>query len=186
VTETSLPRRELIFSIGKTRKDQGAPVREAILAYLDELYRFALHLTRDAEDGGELVQECAVRALKGQKAVVRDPRNWLFRTLYHTFVDHYRKGVLRGKYDGDFEERQAGTVVDALPGVIAMEDVRNAVENLPWQFRAVVWLSDAEDVPLREIAEILDCPLGTVASRLARGRQELRRLLSTYAPQGEK
>jgi RNA polymerase sigma-70 factor (ECF subfamily) len=156
-----------------------------MLIYLDDLYRFSLHLTRDAEHAVELVQECALRALKCQDTAIREPRSWLFQTLYHTFVDHYRKGLLRGTYEEDFEETHAGTMVDTLPGVIAMEDVRSAVENLPWQFRAVVWLSDAEKVSLREIAEILDCPLGTVASRLARGRQELRRLLSTYAPKGE-
>ena len=183
-----MPRPGLIVRIEKARKGQGALVRQAILTYLDELYRFALHLTRNAEHAGELVQECVLRALKGQNAVMREPRSWLFQTLYHAFVDHYRKGVLRGTYDEDFscEEIQEGAVADPLPGVIAREDVQNAVEKLPLTFRAVVWLSDAEEIPLREIAEILGCPLGTVASRLARGRQELRRLLSTYAPQGEK
>ncbi len=71
-----------------------------------------------------------------------------------------------------------------MPALITAEDVRKAVNNLPEAFRAVVWLSDAERVRLREIAEILDCPLGTVASRLVRGRQELRRLLSSYGRQG--
>jgi RNA polymerase sigma-70 factor, ECF subfamily len=182
-----MPGPALIVGIQKARKAKVPLVREAILAYLDELYRFALHLTRDAERAGELVQECALRALRGQNAVTRDPRSWLFQTLYHIFIDHYRKGVLRGPYDEDFscEEIQEGAVADPLPGVIAREDVQNAVEKLPLAFRAVVWLSDAEDLPLREVAQILDCPLGTVASRLARGRRELRRLLSTYAPQGE-
>jgi RNA polymerase sigma-70 factor (ECF subfamily) len=83
-------------------------------------------------------------------------------------------------------ESELEGVVDPVPSLIALEDVRNAVESLPEGFRAVVWLSDAEQFPLREIAEILGCPLGTVASRLARGRQELRRLLSAYGPPGEK
>jgi RNA polymerase sigma-70 factor (ECF subfamily) len=182
-----MPRAELVVGIRKAHGDHVTLVREAFLAYLDDLYRFALHLTRNAEYAGDLVQECALRALKCQDTVIQEPRSWLFQTLYHAFVDHYRKGVLRGKFDEEFsrEEIQKSAVVDPLPGVIAMEDVRNAVETLPWQFRTVVWLSDAEEVPLLEIAEILDCPLGTVASRLARGRQELRRLLSTYAPKGE-
>jgi RNA polymerase sigma-70 factor (ECF subfamily) len=145
-------------------------------------------MTRYTEDSQELVQECVLRALKGQNTVVRDPRNWLFQTLYHTFVDHYRKGVLRATLDEDSsgEGAEAESIVDPLLSVIAMEDVRNAVENLPEGLRAVVWLSDAEQLRLREIAEILGCPLGTVASRLARGRQELRRLLSAYGPLGEK
>jgi RNA polymerase sigma-70 factor (ECF subfamily) len=178
----------LVVSIKTARGDRGAHVRKAILAYLDDLYRFALHLTRDAEHARELIQECVLKALKGQNTNIRDPRNWLFQTLYHTFVDHYRKGVRRATHDPDSsdEETEAESIVDPLPSVIAMEDVRNAVQNLPEQFRAVVWLSDAEEVPLREIAVILGCPFGTVASRLARGRQQLRRLLSAYGPQGEK
>ncbi len=177
----------LVVSIKKARADLGAHVRKAILAYLDDLYRFALHLTRDREHARELTQECVLKALKEQNTDIRDPRSWLFQTLYHTFVDHYRKGVRRATHDSDSsdEETEAESIVDPLPSVIVMEDVRNAVENLPEQFRAVVWLSDAEEVPLREIGVILGCPLGTVASRLARGRQELRRLLSAYR-QGEK
>jgi len=172
----------LVVSIKKARAGRGAHVRKAILAYLDDLYRFALRLTRDAEHGRELIQECVLKALKGQDTDIRDPRNWLFQTLYHTFIDHYRKRVRRatlGEESSD-EETKAESIVDPLPSVIAMEDVRNAVESLPEGFRAVVWLSDAEQLRLREIAEILDCPIGTVASRLARGRQELRRLLSAY------
>lgn len=182
-----MSRPALVVSIEKTRADRGAHVRKAILAYLDELYRFALHLTRDAEHAKEVIQECVLKALKGQNSDIRDPRNWLFQTLYHTFVDRYRKKVRRAARDEDcFDEAtEAKSIVDPLPSMIAMEDVRNALENLPGPFRAVVWLSDAEEVPLREIAVILGCPLGTVASRLARGRQELRRLLSAYG-QGEK
>lgn len=177
-----MPRPGVVVSIRNARADQGDHVRQAILAYLDDLYRFALRLTRDAEHARELIHECVLKALQEQNTSIRDPRNWLFQTLYHTFVDHYRKGLRRATLDPDFsyEKTEAVTIVDPLPSVIAMEDVRNAVEELPEQFRAVVWLSDAEEVPLREIAVILGCPIGTVASRLARGRQELRQLLSAY------
>ncbi len=183
-----MPSPGLAVSIKKARADRGAQLRKAILAYLDDLYRFALHLTRDAEHARELSQECVLKALKGQNTNIRDPRNWLFQTLYHTFVDHYRRGVRRATHNEETsdEEIEAGSIVDPLPSVIVMEDVRNSVENLPEPFRAVVWLSDAEEVLLREIGVILGCPLGTVASRLARGRQELRRLLSAYGPQGGK
>jgi RNA polymerase sigma-70 factor, ECF subfamily len=182
----AIPRPGLVVSIEKARTGQGAVVREAILAYLDELYRFALRLTRCADDAQELVQECVLRALKGQNTVVRDRRSWLFQTLYHTFVDRYRQGAYRETPDEDSDQTKLESVMDPVPSLIALEDVRNAVESLPEGFRAVVWLSDGEQFPLREIAEILGCPLGTVASRLARARQELRRLLSAYGPQGEK
>lgn len=177
----------LVISMKKARADRSTDIRKAILTHLDELYRFALRLTRDAERARELIQEGVLKTLKAENMNISEPRNWLFQTLYHAFVDLYRKGSHRTTYGGDsfFEEKEAESIVDPLPSVIAMEDVRNAMEELPEEFRAVVWLSDAEEVPLREIAVILDCPLGTVASRLARGRQELRRLLSDYG-QGEK
>jgi RNA polymerase sigma-70 factor, ECF subfamily len=182
----AMPRPGLVVSIEKARTGQGTVVREAILAYLDELYRFALRLTRRADDAQELVQECVLRALKAQDTVVRDRRNWLFQTLYHTFVDRYRRGACRETPDEDSDQTKLESVMDPVPSLIALEDVRNAVESLPERCRAVVWLSDGEQFRLREIAQILGCPLGTVASRLARGRQELRRLLSAYGPQREK
>ncbi|MGH9398554.1 MAG: RNA polymerase sigma factor [Terriglobia bacterium] len=141
-----------------------------------------------------LTQEAVLRALERQNTVVREPRAWLFRTLYHTFVDHYRKSVReqKGKY-GAFalgltgnEAEWEGTIKNPLPALIAIEDVRKAIERLPGEFRTVVWLSDAEEFRLQEIAEILECPLGTVASRLARGRRELRQLLAAYGPEQEK
>jgi RNA polymerase sigma-70 factor (ECF subfamily) len=182
----AMPRPGLVVSIDQARTGRGVLVREAIPAYLDELYRFALRLTRYADGARELVQECVLGALKAQNTAVRDPRNWLFQTLYHIFVDRYRRGVCRETLNEDSDQSALEKVVDPLPSLIALEDVRHAVESLPERFRAVVWLSDAEQFPLREIAEILGCPLGTVASRLARGRQELRRMLSAYGPRGEK
>jgi RNA polymerase sigma-70 factor, ECF subfamily len=181
-----MPRPELVVSIEKSSTNCGSLVREAVLVYLDELYRFALRLTRDAGQANELVQECALRGLQGQNRIVQNPRSWLFQTLYHIFVDHGRKRVLRGAYAEEFpgEDIEAGVAVSPLPDVMAVEDVRTALESLPPQFRAVVWLSDAEGFALREVAEILECPLGTVASRLARGRQELRQRLCAYGPQG--
>jgi RNA polymerase sigma-70 factor, ECF subfamily len=179
-------RPELVVSTEESSTNRSPLVRESVLVYLDELYRFALRLTRDAGQANELVQECALRALEWQNRVVRNPRSWLFQTLYHIFVDHRRKRMLRGAYAEEFsgEERETESAVNSLPNVMAVEDVRTAVEGLPPQFRAVVWLSDAEGFALREVAEILECPLGTVASRLARGRQELRQRLSAYGPQG--
>ncbi len=119
---------------------------------------------------------------------LRNPRAWLFQIVYHTFISQYRKDERRGRSYEDLRGDEPGpeNLRDPLPALIASEDVREAVEKLPEEFRAVVWLSDAEQLRLREIAELLGCPLGTVASRLARGRQELRRLLSAYGPQGEK
>ncbi len=180
-----MPRRGAVVSIAGIGKRKPGSVRDAVPAHVDELYRFALRLTHNADRARDVVHESVLRALE-HESVVRDPRAWLFQIVYRTFISHRRKDERRGTTDEnswrDQAELESG--VDPLPVLITAEDVRKAVDNLPEAFRAVVWLSDAERVRLREIADILNCPLGTVASRLARGRQELRRLLSSYGSQG--
>jgi RNA polymerase sigma-70 factor, ECF subfamily len=165
----------------------GKRVRDTVPAHVDELYRFALCLTRNADRARDIVHESVLRALK-HESVLRDPQAWLFQIVYRTFVSDRRKDQRRGNPDESAwcDATAPESLVDPLPALITAGDVRKAVDNLPEAFRAVVWLSDAERVRLREIAEILNCPLGTVASRLARGRQELRRRLSAYGPQGVK
>jgi RNA polymerase sigma-70 factor (ECF subfamily) len=165
----------------------GKRVRDAVPAHVDELYRFALRLTRNADGARDIVHESVLRALQ-HESVVRDPQAWLFQIIYRTFISHRRDEQRRGTPDENAwcDETEPASLVDPLPALITTEDVRRAVDTLPETFRAMVWLGDAERVRLREIAEILDCPLGTVASRLARGRQEVRRLLSSYGPQGVK
>jgi len=182
-----MPRRGAIVSIADIRKRESGSVRDAVPAHVDQLYRFALRLARNPDRARDIVQESVLRALE-HESMVRDPQAWLFQIVYRTFISHCRKDERRGTQDEDAwcDEAEPETLVDPLPLLMTAEDVRKAVDNLPEAFRAVVWLSDAERVRLREIAEILDCPLGTVASRLAWGGQELRRLLSAYGPQGVK
>lgn len=177
-----------VVSIDTVREGWPASIRDAILAHLDELYRFARHMAGQAERARDIVHESVLRALEHESTVMRNPRAWLFQIVYHTFISHYRKDQRREGFYQDLRIDEPGLEdhVNPLPALIAREDVRMAVEKLPGEFRAVVWLSDAEQLRLREIAEILGCPIGTAASRLARGRQELRRLLSAYGPQGEK
>src|SRR6266851_4251269 len=175
------------------RIDAGWPSREACLEdvlrdNLDSLYRFALRLTRNAAEAQDLTQEAAARAWERQNGDVQNWRAWLFQTLYHAFITSYRHRKRWGAAGIDLEEEEASTqqLADLLPAVITTEDVRRAIEALPKELRAVVWLSDAEGLLLREIAEILECPIGTVASRLWRARLELRRSLSAYGPPREK
>lgn len=186
-----MPRPELVVSMGKAREAGAVAVRDAVLVYLDSLYRFALRLTGNAEQAKDLTQDAVLRAWKHRNKFVREPRAWLMQTLYHTFVSHHRRGAWKETGFGELCDQddwgdETEGIAGPLPALIPIEDVRNAVESLPEEFRAVVWLSDAEEFRLREIAEILGCPLGTVASRLARGRRELRRLLSAYDPEQEK
>jgi RNA polymerase sigma-70 factor (ECF subfamily) len=182
-----MTKRAVVVPIDQARPASSASFGEAVLEHLDGLYRFALRLTRDGHRAQELTQECALRALERQKTITCDLRAWLFQTLYHTFVSHYRRGLRQetsSKHSAEFQPLQRSPS-NPLLSLIAVEDVRNAIEALPEELRTVVWLSDAEDFRLREIAQILEWPLGTVASRLWRARQGLRRLLVDYSPPKE-
>ncbi len=176
-----------VVSIEEAWSSSTGQTADAILEHLDGLYRFALRLTRNADDAQELAQETALRAWERRPAITLNVRAWMFQTLYHAFLTS-RRHRSRWKHS-DYEEghdEQLGSGGDPLPAIIATEDVRRAIAALPEELRAVVWLSDAEDLRLREIAQILEWPIGTVASRLWRARQQLRSFLSAYRPPEEK
>ncbi len=175
-----MPKFGTVVSIDHARLALSARVREAIVAHLDGLYRFALRLTRDRDGASELVQESALRALEQPSGAIHNLRAWLFQTLYHLFVNDSRRAVRQEALPDDWEEAPGRHLSASLPDLIALEDIRRALEGLPGELRTVVWLSDAEDFRLREIAEILGWPIGTVASRLWRARVELRQRLSAY------
>jgi RNA polymerase sigma-70 factor (ECF subfamily) len=127
-----------------------ASVPEVILTNLDGLYRFACRLTRDADRAQDLVQETALRALQRERTIVRDPRAWLFQTLYHTFISDYRR-LSREAINVRFSEEELDlqNLSGPLSDAVAMEDVRKAVEALPDELRSVVWLSDALPLSVR-------------------------------------
>ncbi len=168
------------------RPSHSASVPDAILTNLDALYRFGCRLTKDADRAQDLVQETALRALQRESTIVRDSRAWLFQTLYHTFISDYRR-LSREAMNVHLSEEELDleNLSCPLSDVVVMEDVKRAMEALPQELGSVVWLSDAEGFRLREIAQILGWPVGTVGSRLWRARQELRILLSVYRPPEE-
>lgn len=181
-----MPRYGTVVSIDQARLARSAPVREAIVAHLDALYRFALRLTRDPQRASELTQESALRALEQPSGAIHDLRAWLFQTVYHVFVSDFRRAARQEALPEEREEAQGRHLSAPLPDFIALEDLRRALEALPGDLRTVVWLSDAEDFRLREIAEMLGWPIGTVASRLWRARAELRQRLSAYHQPSER
>ncbi len=190
VLTSGMPKSGVVVRIDKVRRGRAASRGDAILEHLDGLYRFAMRLTRDRQLAQELVQESAVRALERRETIIDDLRAWLFQTLYHTFVSDYRRILREETFSEDSPEIDTPRGADLrlapkVPDFIAAEDVRRSIESLPQELRTVVWLSDAEEFRLREIAEILGWPQGTVASRLWRARQELRRLLAAYGPRSE-
>jgi RNA polymerase sigma-70 factor (ECF subfamily) len=160
-------------------------LEEALRDNLDSLYRFALRLSHDTAEAQDLVQETAARAWERQNTGIQNWRAWLFQTLYHTFISS-RRHRLRWKEAGEGAWDEELEACDPLLALIATEDVRRAIEALPEELGAVVWLADGEELPLRDIAQILGWPIGTVASRLWRARSELRKSLSAYQGQGKK
>ncbi len=172
-----MARKQPVVSIAERRPVQTVSVADAILAHLDGLYRFALRLTRDPGQARDLTQETALSAWKRQNTVLRNPRGWLFQILYNTFLTNHRRQLHREAEWTDAEDGSGAAEFfqNRLRDLIAAEDVRLAVAALPEELRTVVWLSDAEEFRLREIAEILGVSSSTVAESLRRGIRKLRK-----------
>lgn len=164
--------------------------REA-LPLLREMYGAALRLARNPSDAEDLVQETYLRAYRAFQTFEEGTnlRAWLYRILTNAFINLYRKRQRQPQtvseeevpewylYDrlaeGEVEASAEARVLDSIPD----EDVQGALQDLPEQFRLTVLLADVEGFSYREIADILGVPIGTVMSRLHRGRRALEKRL---------
>jgi len=169
---------------------------QQVLPYLDQLHSAALSMTRNTSDAEDLVQETITKAYTAfdQFTPGTNLRAWLHRILANTFINSYRKKRREplAALSTDFQEDwQSGT--DPLAGParsaeaealdrLADSEILRALRELPEEFRTAVYLADIEGYPYREIAEIMGTPIGTVMSRLHRGRGKLRQRLASYAP----
>lgn len=168
----------------------------ACLEHLDALYASALRLTRSSSDAEELVQDTYLRALRfGHKFEWgTNLKAWLFRIQTNAFINEYRhKGRERRYleraanetiYDEVFDREAQAFAADPEAHAFTKffkEDLDRALDELPDDFRMVVVLADMEGFSYKEIAEMIDCPIGTVMSRLHRGRRLLQRELVDYA-----
>ncbi|HEY7527962.1 MAG TPA: sigma-70 family RNA polymerase sigma factor [Candidatus Deferrimicrobiaceae bacterium] len=168
------------------------------MPYLDSLYNTAYRMTRSAEDAEDLVQETFFKAYKYYDKFEEGTnlKAWLFKILKNTFINNYRKRKLEprsvdfAEIEDSFErivrrdntEQPSDPEAEFFHGVLD-DDVKKALDSLPYDYRMVVLLADLEDFSYKEIAEILDCPVGTVMSRLYRGRKLLEKALLKYARQ---
>lgn len=164
--------------------------------HLSSLYSTALRMTHNQGDAEDLVQDTLFKAFRALDQFQKNTnfRAWIFRILVNTFITAYRKAIKQPQkvsYD-DLEEfflykRLDETVSlqetskDEFLENLFDDDVKEALESLPYQFRLVVLLCDVEGFSYNEIANIIDAPLGTVMSRLYRGRKLLQRHLWNYA-----
>ena len=151
-----------------------------MLLHLGSLYSLALRLTGNGADAADLVQDSSLRAFErfDQLRQHGAAKAWLARILISTYLNRYAKPSVWADLTAAEEPLAEETPETALLTRARAEEVEAALAGLPEAFRIVVVLADVEEIPLREIAEDLGCPIGTVASRLARGRGMLRRRLA--------
>lgn len=166
------------------------------MQFAPQLYSAALRLTGQPADAEDLVQETYLRAYRGFAGFEEGTnlRAWLYRILTNTFINSYRARQRRPQVtdvddiddlylyrritDADIASRSAEeTLFDLFPD----DEVQRALEDLPEAFRLPVLLADVEGFAYREIAEMLDIPIGTVMSRLHRGRKAMQKALADYA-----
>ncbi|MCH8494971.1 MAG: sigma-70 family RNA polymerase sigma factor [Balneolales bacterium] len=170
--------------------------RAEMIPHLDALYNFALRLTTDPTDAEDLVQDTIVKAFRFFNSYEKgtNAKAWLFRILKNSYINNYRKKS-KQPHQVDYDEVSTyyETVRSEQSDTTDMEDimyrellddqVTRALEKLPEDFRTVVLLCDVEGFTYEEIANMLDVPIGTIRSRLHRGRNLLRAALTEYADQ---
>jgi RNA polymerase sigma-70 factor (ECF subfamily) len=165
------------------------------LVFTNQLYAAALRYTRNPEDARDLVQDTYLKAFSSfhQFEEGTNLRAWLYRVLTTTFINTYRKGQRQPLIaDNELEDWQLAQAQSHTSDqgksaeTVALEnlpdsDVKRALQEIPEEFRIVVYLADVEGFSYKEIAEIVGAPAGTVMSRLHRGRKQLREKLADYA-----
>ncbi len=167
----------------------------AAIPYLDGLYNMAFRLTRNAEDAEDLIQETYLKAYKhyDKFEAGTNLKAWLFRIMKNTFINGYRKKQSQppqsafSEIEGSFEslvkasDGQAKNPEQEFLAKVLDEDVQLAIDALREDYRMVILLVDLEGFSYKEAASILEVPVGTVMSRLYRGRRMLEKVLLEYA-----
>jgi RNA polymerase sigma-70 factor, ECF subfamily len=177
-----------------TEEERRAAFEREALPYVDQLYSAALRYTRNPADAEDLVQETFAKAFANfhQFKPGTNLRAWLYRILTNTYINTYRKRQREpGPVSADaYEEfslydriprtQQVAAETEVL-AKLTDEEVKQALADLPEPFRIAVYLADVEGFSYKEIADIMSTPIGTVMSRLHRGRSALQKSLYDYA-----
>ena len=180
-------------------KQKRSEFERTALVHLDAMYGAAYRLTRNPRDAEDLVQDSLVRAYRFWDSFQQDSncKAWLLRIVTNTFINEYqRKKRSREVLDAATSEQAAtdGVLVHAeandkqspekaMMSASVSDDVQSALEQLPDDFRTAVILCDMQGLSYKEIADIMECPVGTVMSRLFRGRKLLAQSLRPFAEQ---
>lgn len=167
---------------------------EIAVPHMSTLYTHALHLTMNSDDAKDLLQETYLKAYRFWDKFEKGTniKGWLYQIMKNSYINHYRKRVKEPR-SVEFDERishhdhakDASIEVrhhrEKAPHDLFEDEIARSLESLPGEFRTVIMLSDVEDLTYQEIASTIDIPLGTVRSRLHRGRRMLRKRLRDYA-----
>lgn len=169
---------------------------EITLPLVDDVYRFALGLTRNRAQAEDLVQDTYLKAFKAfdRFRAGSNAKSWLFRICKNHFIDRYREKARRPHHGGAVEElavdsprrsievfEREGIENEEIFLDLFGDEVNRYLRELPEPFRKAMLLCDLEGLSYEEIAEVLDVPIGTVRSRISRGRAFLKERLVTYA-----
>ena len=178
----------------ETKQDAAARFERDVAPFVQSLYGGALRMTRNPTDAEDLVQEAMLKAFAafGSFTEGTNLKAWLFRILTNTYINQYRKKQ-RAPLQTSADELTDGQLNEAGENLgmrsaeaeamakLADGEIVDALAALPDDFRMAVYLVDIEGFSYKEAAEIMDTPVGTVMSRLSRGRKQLRELLREYA-----
>ncbi|MBI4557431.1 MAG: sigma-70 family RNA polymerase sigma factor [Candidatus Hydrogenedentes bacterium] len=185
-----------LITAGNIVKPRSHEFEKLVMEHLDMLFAVALRLTRNAADAEDLTQNTVVKALRFHDKFARGTyiKAWLLTILRNTFINEYRRRARRPTFveltgsepaaergpdpEVAFEPKEHNSK-DLLE--LLDDEVKQAIESLPEDFKQAVIMADLEDMSYREIADAMKCPLGTVMSRLYRGRKLLRERLHGLA-----
>ncbi len=166
--------------------------------HVDSLYNTALRMTKNALDAEDLLQDVYLRAFRFFHRFEKGTnfKAWIFKILTNTYINQYRKKINKPyhvdlekiKYNYDNKEATAQTSAQESERLdyetLFDDEIKNALQQIPDEFRVVVLLADVESFSYKEVAKIIGCPIGTVMSRLSRGRKQLQNYLREYARKG--
>ncbi len=182
----------------RKKKDYRKEFEEVALVHLDILYNTAVQMTRNVADAEDLIQETFVKAYRFFDKFKKGTncKAWLFKIMKNSYINRFRKKAkepLKVDYKEiensylaevkrDFQSLETVDVSQIFEDLLE-DDVKNAIDSLPFEFKMVVILADIQGLSYQEVADIMECPIGTVRSRLSRARRILQKKLYDFAKQ---